>query len=335
MTLNVIEAIVMTSDVVTAAIPDSERTSLMRVFVTGATGFIGSAVVGELLDNGHEVLGMARSERGAAALIAAGARVHRGDLEDLDSLRRGTAEADGVIHLAYFHGIANPKPATRLRILLGGSPRRIPARFGATGAEADRRAIETFGSVLATTGGPLVVAFPTMTLASRHLVTEQEAPDPHSPGAPRITSEEATLALAGHGDGDKAMVPRLITLARKKNFAAYVGDGLNRWAAAHRLDVAELFRLALEKGETGARYHAIGDEGVPMRSIAEVIGRRLDVPTRSLTNREAAAHFGWLAPFASRDNHVSNALTRKELGWTPAGPDLLTDLDRPAYFTTD
>ncbi|NKQ56943.1 SDR family oxidoreductase [Amycolatopsis sp. K13G38] len=320
----------------------------MRVLVTGATGFIGSAVVRELVDSGHEVLGMARSESGATALIQAGARAHRGDLEDLDSLRRGAAEADGVIHLAYFHGISNPKVATRLRILLGGSPRRIPARFAAAGADTDRRAIETFGSALAASGGPLVVAFPTMTLASGHPVTEREAPDPQSPGAVRIASEEATLALASsgvrssvvripptvHGDGDKAMVPRLIAAARKAGFAGYVGDGANRWPAVHRDDAAHLFRLALENGKAGARYHAVAEEGVPMRRIAEVIGRRLNLPATSLTDPESARRFGWLAPFVARDNHVSSELTRQQLGWNPAGPELLADIDRAEYFTS-
>ena len=318
----------------------------MRVFVTGATGFIGSAVVRELVDNGHDVLGMARSDAGAAALTSAGAQAHRGDLEDSDSLRRGAEAADGVIHLAYFHGISNPGLSTRLRILAGGSPRKIPSRFAAAGAQADRRAIEVFGSVLAESGGPLVVAFPTLTLASGHLVTEKEAPDPRSPGAPRIGSEVATLALASqvrasvvripptvHGDGDKAMVPRLIATARKKGVAAYVEHGANRWPAVHREDIARLFRLALEDGEAGARYHAVGEEGVPMASIAEVISRRLKVPTKSLPSQAAAGHFGWLAPFVSRDNHVSSELTRQRLGWTPTGPGLLADLDRPAYFT--
>ena len=321
----------------------------MRVFVTGATGFIGSAVVRELLEAGHEVLGMARSDTGAAALTSAGARVHRGNLEDLDSLRRGAAAADGVIHLAYFHGISNPGMGTRLRILLGGSPRGITSRFAAAGAGADRRAIDVFGSVLTAAGGPLVVAFPTMTLASGHLVTEKEAPDPTSPGAVRIASEVATLALAAHGvrasvvripptvhgDGDKAMVPRLIATARKKGVAAYVGDGANRWSAVHRLDAARLFRLALENGTAGSRYHAVADEGVPMRAIAEVIGRRLNVRVESKTIGEAAGHFSWLAPFVARDNHISSDLTQKELDWHPAGPDLLTDIDRKAYFTAD
>jgi nucleoside-diphosphate-sugar epimerase len=321
----------------------------MRVFVTGATGFIGTPLVKELLDNGHEVLGMARTDGGAAKLTAAGAGVHRGDLADLNSLRRGAAQADGVVHLAYVHGMGHMRFGTRLGVLLGGSPRGIVGRFAAAGAGADRKAIDVFGSVLAAAGGPLVVAFPTMTLASGHLVTEREAPDPTSPGAARIGSEVSTLALASrgvrasvvripptvHGDGDKAMIPRLIATARKKGIAAYVGDGASRWSAAHRLDVARLFRLALEDGSAGVRYHAVAEEGVPMRSIAELIAERLNVPAKSLTNEEAAGHFGWLAPFVARDNHVSSELTRKELGWNPAGPGLLTDLDRPAYFAAE
>lgn len=319
----------------------------MRVFVTGATGFIGTPLVKDLLDNGHEVLGMARTDDGAARLAAAGAAVHRGSLADLDSLRKGAAQADGVIHLAYLHGMGHMPFGTRLGILLGGSPRGITGRFAAAGAGADRKAIDTFGSVLAATGGPLVVVFPTMTLASGSLVTEREAPDPTSPGAARIGSETATLALASqgvrasivripptvHGDGDKAMVPRLITAARKKNMAGYVDQGCNRWPAAHKQDVARLFRLALEDGAAGSRYHAVAEDGVPMRSIAEVISKRLNVPARSLEKEEAAGHFGWLAAFVARDNHVSSELTRKELGWRPTGPDLLTDLDRPEYFT--
>jgi nucleoside-diphosphate-sugar epimerase len=240
----------------------------MRVFVTGATGFIGTPLVKELLDNGHEVLGMARTDGGAAKLTAAGAKVHRGDLADLDSLQEGAAQADGVIHLAYLHSMGHMSFGTRLGILLGGSPRGIVGRFAAAGAGADR----------------------------------------------------------------KAMVPRLITAARKKNAAGYVGQGANRWPAAHKQDVARLFRLALEDGPAGSRYHAVAEEGVPMRSIAELISKRLNVPARSLTNEEAASHFGWLAPFVARDNHVSSELTRKGLGWTPVGPDLLTDLDRAGYF---
>jgi nucleoside-diphosphate-sugar epimerase len=318
----------------------------MRVFVTGATGYIGMALVEELLEHGHDVLGMARTDDGAARLATAGAAVHRGDLADLGSLQRGAAQADGVIHLAYVHGMGQMSFGSRLGVLLGGSPRGIVGRFAAAGARADRAAINVFGSVLRPSGGPLVVAFPTMALATGHLVTEREAPDPVSPGAARIGSEAATLALASqgvrasvvripptvHGDGDKAMIPRLIAIARKKGVAAYVGQGANRWPAARRQDVAHLFRLALEDGSAGSRYHAVAEEGVSMRSIAELISGRLEVPAKSLTSEEAAGHFGWLAAFVARDNHVSSELTRKELGWSPVGPALLTDLDRPAYF---
>jgi nucleoside-diphosphate-sugar epimerase len=318
----------------------------MRVFVTGATGFIGTALVEELLEHGHDVLGMARTDDGGARLAATGAKVHRGDLADLGSLRRGATQADGVIHLAYVHGMGHMSFGTRLGVLFGGGPRGITGRFAAAGASADRKAIDVFGSVLTESGGPLVVAFPTMTLAAGHLVTEREAPDPASPGAARIGSEAAALALASqgvrasvvripptvHGDGDKAMIPRLIAAAGKKGVAAYVGQGTNRWPAAHRQDVARLFRLALEDGSAGSRYHAVAEEGVSMRSIAELISKRLEVPAKSLTNEEAASHFGWLASFVARDNHVSNELTRKELGWSPVGPDLLTDIDRPSYF---
>lgn len=318
----------------------------MRVFVTGATGYIGMALVKELLEHGHGVLGMARTDDGAARLAATGAEVHRGDLADLRSLQRGAAQADGVIHLAYIHGMGHMSFGTRLGVLLGGSPRGIITRFVAAGVGADRKAIDVLGSALKASGGPLVVAFPTMTLATGRLVTERGAPDPASPGAARIGSEVAALALASqgvrasvvripptvHGDSDKGMIPRLIATARKKGVAAYVGQGANRWPAAHRQDVARLFRLALEDGSAGSRYHAVAEEGVSMRSIAELISRHLDVPTRSLTDEEAGGHFGWLAAFVARDNHVSSELTRKELGWSPAGPDLLTDLGQPSYF---
>ncbi|OBB81479.1 3-beta hydroxysteroid dehydrogenase [Mycobacterium colombiense] len=320
----------------------------MRVFITGATGFIGSAVVAELLADGHDVLGLARSDAGAQALQKAGAQVHRGDIEDLNGLRRAAADADGVIHTAFFHGISHPGISTRLRIVLGGSPRNVMARFAAASVGADLRAIETFGAVLEGTGRPLVVAFPTMALASGHLVTEQEAPDPGSPGAARIPSEEAALALASrgvrasvlrippsvHGHGDAAMVPRLIGIARKKRASAYVGDGQNRWPAVHRSDAAHLFTLALHKGSAGPRYHAVAEDGVPMRAIAAVIAENLDVPITAIGQDKASAHFGWLAPFVSTDNHVSSTLTQQELGWRPTQPGLLTDLNRAGYFTS-
>jgi len=318
----------------------------MRVFVTGATGFIGSAVVRELLDAGDDVLGLARSDASARSLLAAGAQVQLGDLEDLSALGSGVEGADGVIHLAFFHGISHPSFGTRLRILLGGSPRRIGSRFGRIAADADGRAIETFGSVLAGSGRPLVVAFPTMALRPSHLATEDDAPDPNSPGSARIPSEARTLALAErgvrssvvriapsvHGDDDAGLVPQLIQTARKKNVSAYVGDGTNRWPAVHRLDAAHLFRLALEGAPAGSRLHAVAEEGVPFRAIAETVGRHLHLPVESITPEKAADHFGFLGAFVANDNPVSSTRTRELLGWQPTQPILIADLDQGRYF---
>lgn len=318
----------------------------MRVFVTGATGFVGSAVVRELMGAGHEVTGLARSETSAKALVAAGARVHRGTIEDLDSLRRGAAAADGVIHTAFFHEITHMALRTRLRVMLGGGPGGIVSRYLSAAVGADRRAIETLGQALTGPDRPLVAAFATMAMAPGHLATEDEASDAASVGGPRGASEEAMLALAArgvrasvvrlppsvHGNGDYGFVPRLIGVARKKGAAAYVGDGANRWPAVHRLDAARLFRLALEKGVAGSRYHAVADEGVPMREIAGVIGRHLNVPVVSKTPEEAAKLFSWLAPFLAADNPVSSRLTQERLGWRPTQPELIPDLEAGSYF---
>jgi nucleoside-diphosphate-sugar epimerase len=265
---------------------------LMRVFVTGATGFIGSAVVKELIAAGHEVVGLVRSEASAKSLTAADARVHQGGLQDLKSLRTGAAAADGVIHTAFIRDISQANISTRLRILLGGLPGRLVSRFAAATVEADGRAIEALGASLAGSGRPLVVAFPTMALSPGRLATEEDAPDPSSAGGIRAPSEETTLAMASrgvrasvvhlppsvHDQVKQGLVTYMIALARKKGVSAYVGDGLNRWPAVHRFDAANLFRLALEKGSAGARYHAVAEEGVPLRDIADVIGRRLKVP---------------------------------------------------------
>jgi nucleoside-diphosphate-sugar epimerase len=318
----------------------------MRVFVTGATGFIGSAVVKDLLQAGHSVVGLARSERSAQSVVAAGAKAVVGSIENLDSLRRGAAEADGVIHTAYFHAFSQASLATRLRVMFGGMPSGIVGRFMGAALDTDRRAIETMGAALKGNDRSLVVAFPTMALRAGRLATEKDAPDPTSVGGMRAPSEATTLALASrgvrasvvrlppsvHGAGDHGLVWQLIGAARKKGAAAYVGVGLNRWPAVHRLDAARLFRLALEKGAAGARYHAVAEQGIAFKEIAEVIGRRLNVSVVSQSAKEAAGVYGWLSPFVAADNTVSSALTRAEIGWEPTQPDLLADIDQPGYF---
>lgn len=295
----------------------------MRVFVTGATGFIGSAVTRELLGAGHEVVGLARSDRSAGALKAAGAEVHRGDLTDLDSLRRGAEAADGVAHLAFIHDFTN---------------------LTASG-EADLRAIGAIGEVLEGTGKPFVVTSGLLTAPGR-VGTEEDPADPDSPAKHRHASEVATLGLAErgvsasvlrlppsvHGEGDYGFVPMFIDFARGKGVSAMVGDGSNRWAAVHRLDAARLFRLALEAAPAGVRLHAIGDEGVPFREIAETIGRGLGVPVTSVDPEKATDHFGWLGHFAAIDMQASAALTRKLLGWQPEHTALLPDLEAGHYF---
>ena len=306
----------------------------MRVFVTGASGWIGSAVVPALIGAGHQVVGLARSEASAAALAAAGADVQRGTIDDLDSLRRAAAAADGVIHLAFKHDIA------------------FSGDFqGAT--DADRRAVETFGEALAGSDRPFVIASGTLGVAPGRVATERDgqSPDPAmlALGGPetRLGTAQVTLALASrgvrssvvrlslsvHGEGDYAFVATLIDIARKKGVSGYIGDGSNRWPAVHRLDAAHLFRLALEMAPAGAVLHGVADEGVPIRAIAEVIGRHLNLPVTSVSPGDAGDHFGWLAMFLDADVPASSALTRELLGWQPTHPGLIDDLDQGHYFT--
>jgi nucleoside-diphosphate-sugar epimerase len=296
----------------------------MRVFVTGATGFVGSAIVQELMSAGHQVLGLARSAAAADALARLGVEAHRGELSDRESLAAGARACEGVIHTAFIHDFSQYK----------------------ANAEIDRRAIEAIGAALAGSGHPFVVTSGTAGTTPGRLGTEDDAGDPRSVAAPRMPSEEAALALASqgvrasvvrlppsvHGDGDHGFVPALIGIARQKGVSAHVGDGLNRWPAVHRLDAAHLFRLALEKGSAGARYHGVADEGVPVRDIADVISRRLNVPVVSKAPEEAADHFGFLGFFLGIDCPASSAQTQERLGWRPTQPGLIPDLDHARYF---
>jgi nucleoside-diphosphate-sugar epimerase len=294
----------------------------MKIFVTGATGFIGSAIVPELINAGHQVLGLSRSDAGAKSLVAAGAQVHRGDLKDLESLRGGAAMSDAVIHAAFVHDFS---------------------KF-AENCEIDGRAIETLGSVLEGSDRPFIVTSGTAGLAAPgQIATEDNNIPPNFP-FPRV-SEQMALALVRkgvrasvmrlpqvHDTTKQGLVTYLIAVAREKGVSAYVGEGSNRWSAAHVLDVARLYRLALEKHEAGAKYHAVAEEGVAMRDIAEAIGRGLKVRVVSLSPEQAHAHFGWLRMFASNDLQASSAQTQRKLGWNPTGPGLIADLERLSYF---
>ena len=305
----------------------------MRVFVTGASGWIGSAVVPELIGAGHQVVGLARSDASAAALTAAGVEVHRGTLDDLDSLRSVAAASDGVIHLAFKHDIA------------------FSGDFQGA-ADADRRAVETFGEALAGSDRPFIIASGTLGIAPGRVATERDGqnPDPAmiALGGPstRLGTAQLTLALASrgvrssvmrlpptvHGDGDNGFMSTLIGIARDKGVSGYIGDGSSRWPAVHRLDAARLFRLALEQAPAGSTLHAVADEGVPVRAIAEVIGRHLDLPVVAISPEDAGAHFGFLASFLGVDSPASSALTRALLEWQPTHPGLIDDLDQGHYF---
>jgi nucleoside-diphosphate-sugar epimerase len=299
----------------------------MRVFVTGASGWIGSAVVPELIETGHEVTGLARSDASAAALVAAGAKVQRGSLDDLDSLRSGAAAADGVIHLAFKHDFGD---------------------FAAAAA-TDLSAIEAIGEVLAGSGKPFLTASGTLMLtmiAPGRLGTEDIVAGPDQAGLPRVGSELAVLALASrgvrtavvrlaptvHGEGDRGFVPRLIDIARDKGTSAYDGDGANRWPAVHRFDAARLFRLALESAPAGSVLHAAADQGIPFTEIAGVIGRQLGVPVASISAEQAGERFGFLGALVPRDNPTSSEATQRLVGWEPSHPGLIPDLEEGHYF---
>jgi nucleoside-diphosphate-sugar epimerase len=298
----------------------------MRVLVTGATGWIGSAVLPELIGAGHEVVGLARSDASATALDAAGVEALRGSLDDLDVLRSAAAASDGVIHLAFKHEEA----------FSGDFPAAVAA---------DRRAIDVIGVAIEGSGRPLVIASGLAGHAPGRLVTEDDVPVPEGPVGERTRSEQAVRSLASsgvrsssvrlpptvHGDGDHGFVATLVGIARDTGVSGYVGDGQNHWPAVHRLDAARLFRLALEGATAGSVLHGVAEEGVPLRAIAEVIGRQLDVPVRSIDPEQAAGHFGWLSGLLAIDVLASSALTRELLAWQPTHPGLIDDLEQGHY----
>ncbi|MGB7750983.1 MAG: SDR family oxidoreductase [Candidatus Acidiferrales bacterium] len=294
----------------------------MRIFVTGATGFIGSAVVKELINSGHSVIGLARSDAGAKSVVVAGAEVLRGDLQDLESLRSGATKSDGVIHTAFVHDFSKFKE----------------------NCEIDKRAIEVLGSTLEGSDRPLLVTSGLALVAAGRAATEEDAPVPVSASYPRA-SEVTALSLLErgvkasvvrlpqvHDRVKQGLVTYLINIARQKGVSAYIGEGLNRWAAVHVLDAARLYRLALENGTAGAKYHAVAEEGVPVREIAEAIGRGLKLPTMSLFAERAGEHFGPLGLFAGLDLVASSALTQKWLDWRPTQTNLMDDLDHARDF---
>jgi len=291
----------------------------MRVFLTGATGFIGSAIVPELLGAGHEVLGLARSDAAGEALARLGVEAHRGELADPESLAAAARACDGVIHTAYIHDFSQY----------------------AANAQIDRLALEAMAGAMEGTGKPLVAASGTLMVSPGRTAMET---DPASEGSPRFSEVVLSFAERGvrasvvrlsptvHGRGDKGFIPQLIDIARRVGFAAFVGDGANRWPAVHRLDAARLFRLALEKAAPGARLHGVGEEGVAMREIAQTIGEGVGVPVRGIDTQAAFAHFDWMATFVGLDSPASNAITRQTMAWRPEQAGLLADMRDGGYF---
>ena len=296
----------------------------MRVFVTGASGWIGSAVVAELLTGGHEVVGLARSERSAGALTAAGATPLEGDLDDLDSLRAGAADSDGVVHLAFKHDFSDYAGAGR----------------------TERTALETLSDTLAGSDRPLLFASGVALITPGRIATEKDHPASNGPDAPRGGAEELALGFADrgirsvslrfaptvHAEGDHGFVSTIVGVAREKGLSGYVGDGSNLWPAVHRLDAANLVRLALEAAPAGSVVHAVAEQGIRTRDIAEVIGRHLGLPVASIAPEDVTAHFGWIGPFFGLDVPASSELTRQMLGWKPTHPGLLDDLEAGYYF---
>ena len=296
----------------------------MRVFVTGASGWIGSAVTSELLAQGHEVLGLARSDAAAQKVAASGAEVLRGDVQDIDVLRAGAEQADGVIHLAFRHDIA------------------WTGRFDEAAA-SDRRAIEVFGEVLAGSDRPLAIASGLAGLNPGGIATEQDTPNDEV--SPRVASERAALGLADrgvrsmsvrfaptvHGTGDHGFIARIIDADRSHHAAGYIGNGENRWPAVHRSDAARLVRLGIERAPGGSVLHAVAEEGIAMRDVAEAIGRRFELPAAAISPEEAGARFGFIGQFVGLDIPASSVITRELLGWEPTGPTLVEDIEAGAY----
>lgn len=299
----------------------------MRIFVTGASGWIGSAVVTELLEAGHDVLGLARSDASAGAIAAAGAEIRRGDLGNLDVLRAAATESDGVIHLAFRHDIA------------------FAGEFDAAVA-SDLEAIEAFGDALGGTNKPLAIASGVASLKPGALATERDMGEPFAGPGGRVLNERAALALAErgvrsmsvrfaptvHGDGDNGFIAMLVAADRAAGSAAYIDEGTNRWPAVHRSDAGRLVRLGIERAPAGSVLHAVGEEGVALRDVSQAIGRALDLPVTSITAEQGQAQFGFLAHFLASDMPASSALTRELLGWQPAGPGLIADLEEGHYF---